>query len=405
MPAFPLEEERDDVEDWIRCFRDQMEMRRREIRRRRRREAREALVEGLGEEGIASRVQQLSEADDGDAEEESCGFEGPAMDVVIMVEDGTGDHCAEGEDDDGRRRSRVIVGGAAVEYYKQARVGLLSYVVLREEFRGRGLSKRLHGEALSRLGALAGRHGAPDNDGPPLRAVFAETNTAAAGDVSPEQSLLRHASLHRLGYRLVKFPYAQPPLSTVDANASFDDIVLLVYFPFDGREQLRRIESAGDDGDEARSSGEPMGRYCAWFLEGRRGGGDGGNGDDSNGSDDTVRMDVDVPFRYVEDFYQSVFGYDSERGDGRNGDEGIPDYRAAEYYQLAHWFVHDRRTRSEHVEVSLRSPSPWEDCKGGLTLEWKEWQDSSRRRLPLPIASSPPLRAAERKWSAAEAAA
>ena len=57
MPAFPLEEERDDVEDWIRCFRDQMEMRRREIRRRRRREAREALVEGLGEEGIASRGQ------------------------------------------------------------------------------------------------------------------------------------------------------------------------------------------------------------------------------------------------------------------------------------------------------------------------------------------------------------
>ena len=49
----------------------------------------------------------------------------------------------------------VIIGGTAVEYYKESCVGLLSYIVLHDDFRGHGLAAHLHKEALSGLKRLA----------------------------------------------------------------------------------------------------------------------------------------------------------------------------------------------------------------------------------------------------------
>ncbi|KAL9179715.1 hypothetical protein ACHAXT_009005 [Thalassiosira profunda] len=417
-PAFPLEEERDALDDWLECFAAQRRMRRARWRREK---------DEVGRE-------------ENEGTEEREGLEGPAMDVILMVRDGreeegageetwqnggpsllrsqssgfgglyapaeealngdiigSGSHHREprrgssffGEigasipeeekarsprqrrtmvGDDGEEEKKddkegdtekseeegdrsleecTVVGGAAVEYYPRSRVGLLSYVVLHSDCRGRGLAKPLHDEALARLEALAHRYYPSQSAEPTLRAVFAETNTAAAGDVAPEMALRRHRALYNLGYRLVHFPYAQPPLSTANVDAAFDDIVLLVYFPYE-RWQLR---DAGEDDLTAA-------RFCRWYLEWRR---REGRGEDDR-DDRAVAMDADVPFGYVEEFYRSVFG----DGGGRT-----PDYRAAEYYRLARWFARGRRGSSEGVAVSLCRPMPWEDCKEALRLEWK----------------------------------
>jgi len=240
------------------------------------------------------------------------------------------------------------------------------------------LSKLLHEEAMRKLDILSCNYCKNGNDEgttPPLLAVFAETNTPAAGDVSPEQSVIRHNALYNLGYRLVQFPYAQPPLTTEDLNGSFDEIVLLVYYPFrrDDVEAFLAKQSLNEASDyEISAKLDLLKRYCSWFHQ---------TANDKCNNFDTVQMDVHIPFRYVEDFYQSVFGYETDAGNGRNeGDDGIPDYRTADYYRLAYWFTHDRVSRNENSEdlgvtvpVSILSP-PWDDCKESLTSEWKEWE-------------------------------
>ena len=507
IPTFPLEEERDDIEDWFLCFRDQMKSRQYYLQQQHRHEIKAALTDGLGEVGIASAVQQMSNG--GVVDEEDCDFDGPAMDVILMIQDDNnsfdgdanentevvddgqffmkrsrtsllrsqsslygglytptstiseedgGANCDidASQNDDGSRSSSgldrkqpftmtqpnskssllsrqsslygglytpsidedkehheadddddavndtiantptkkpIIIGGAAVEYYRKSQVGLLSYVVLHSEFRGCGLAKYLHQEALVRLNKLANCYGRmpsslqqhkeellgeeSSHDRTMLKAVFAETNTPEAGDITPEQSLLRHKSLYNLGYRLAQFPYAQPPLTTEDVNASFDDIVLLVYFPFDTDEIGNSFMLNGDI--EANSNRDLVRRYCSWFIEETCG----NINKKSNGNNDTstVRMDINIPFQYVVDFYQSVFGYDSEEGEKNsdNGDDGgIPDFRTANYYKLAHWFTHnhDFSNNIQGVEVSLCHPAtPWEDCKDNLLIKYKEWTE------------------------------
>lgn len=397
IPTFPLEEERDDIDDWFECFRLQMKQRHQLHEQKLQDDIKQALTEGFKEEGIAEAVQKLSNItidDDGE-------FDGPAMDVVLMILD-------DGSDDDNnddsnnevtitnatgrfprRRSSRIrmslhgglyappksvqndnktiIIGGAAVEYYKQSRVGLLSYVVLRDSFRGCGLARYLHEEALSRLEHLSNVYGASfqkernrqSESKPLLQAVFAETNTAEAGDVTPEQSLLRHNSLYNLGYRLVSFPYAQPPLTTDDVDGSFDDIMLLTYFPFDGN-TLRSARKSGEDSTTMR--------HCQWFSQQK---------DLSEVTENmsSTQMNVNIPFLYVEDFYQSVFGYDTTDDDSEATQvEGIPDYHTAKYYKLAHWFTRHRLGNgSGSVGVSLDRP-PWNDCKENLGNEFDESQ-------------------------------
>jgi GNAT superfamily N-acetyltransferase len=346
VTTFPLEEERDDIEDWFQCFHFQMK----QIRWKQQ-----------GRENI--QVQELSD-------EEKLLLQGNAMDVVIMIADNAGDNItssapkrqldhqlssfaglyAPNTSDSSRTISSkpTIIGAAAVEYYKESRVGLLSYIVLHPDFRGQGLAAPLHKEALSRLTRLSSLYATAKECQPLLQAVFAETNTAAAGDVTPEQSLLRHKSLNKLGYRLVNFPYAQPPLSTKDVDASFDDLLLLVYY------------SVGDEVTEDHAQ-----KYFPWHQ----------NSSDTK----SVKLDVSIPFRFVEDFYKSVFGYNSveeKNLSNRDDIDGIPDYRTAKYYKLAEWFFR-HKCNTGLVEVELCSP-PWEDCKETLYLEMADWIQNSK---------------------------
>ena len=412
IPTFPIDEERDDICDWIKYLRKQM------IERQQQR-ASKAVGGGTtatSEEGeIQSGINKL--------------------DVILMVHDSGdfNDDDANKRDDDGKyvfsrcnntsnqqllrsdmndwesRRigqgSKIkIMGAATMEYYKNSQVGLIGYIVLHDNYRGRGLGKVLHEEALIRMGMLANKYGGHISVGEtgtfksPLRAIFAETNTPTAGDITPAQCLQRHMTLYNLGYRLVKFPYAQPPLNREDVNSSFDDILLLVYFPYHDKESYR-YDDHNDVELERKSKRELMMRYCPWILgEEVNRTKDGSNYDDhSNG---IVRMRVDIPFNFVDEFYRITFLYDSSDSDTSSSEEEeeeddddqcskenseeemmIPDYHTANYYKLAHWFTHHHQQEREFsegaVEISLFPPStkPWEDCKEILWPEWKEWQE------------------------------
>jgi len=206
IPTFPLEEERDDIEDWLECFSMQMKLRHRRLEMKEEMEIKRVLTEKLGEEGIASKVQTFSI--NKEEEEDDCEFDGPAMDVILMVLDDsngndgashylpkqnstsssllsrqsslygglytpTVDELKEEQQvrndimiSSGEQQNQIIIGGAAVEYYKQSRVGLLSYVVLHSEYRGCGLAKYLHQEALSRLDKLSRCYGTSLLQGP-----------------------------------------------------------------------------------------------------------------------------------------------------------------------------------------------------------------------------------------------
>eukprot|EP00984_Skeletonema_dohrnii_P005449 scaffold1913_cov151-Skeletonema_dohrnii-CCMP3373.AAC.6 len=398
IPNFPIEEQRDDIDDWLECFRLQMKQRHQLHKQKQQEDAKQALTEVIQEEGIVEEVQKLSHAtiaDDGE-------FDGAAMDVVLMIldegydgDDSNNDVTtanttgrfsrressrirmsmygglyAPKSDQDAKSYSNgnkpVIIGGAAVEYYKKSRAGLVSYMVLRDEFRGCGLTRYLQEEALSRLENLANVYGASfqkernrqSESTTLLQAVFAEANTAEAGDVSPEQILQRHNSLYNLGYRLVSFPYSQPPLTTEDVDGSFDENVLLTYFPFD--ENTVRT---------ARNVGEYSMRYCQWFSQQEA------SSDAVTESRSSTQMNVVIPFLYVEDFYQRVFGYDtSNDSEAKKVKDGIPipDYRTAKYYKLVHWFTRHRKGNgSGSVNVSLDRP-PWNDCKEIIGNEYKE---------------------------------
>ena len=336
IPTF-ASSQRDDINDWYECFRIQIKLHGHRIYKRRQQDIKDALTNGLQEEGVASKIQQFAYYNDIEEELSECN---PVMDVILMVVDDKG---AE------ENSKHHIIGGAVVEYYKQSRVGLLSYIVLHKQYRGHGRAKPLHDEALSQLDVLANNHGTDNIEGelsshdsnsrPKLQAIFAETNTVAAGDVTLEQCLIRHKSLYNLGYRLVHFPYAQPPLSTKDVDASFNDIVLLVYFPMND-DQLKQNDLYNT---------EVMRRYCQWFLE---------KDIENNTNPQTAQMNVDIPFSFIEEFYQVVFGF--------NTDDGLPDYHTSEYYCLAKRFSAQNRL----VDVSLCKPSiPFEDCKQTLLVE------------------------------------
>ena len=93
-------------------------------------------------------------------------------------------------------------------------------------------------------------------------------------------------------------------------------------------------------------------------------------------------MDVNIPFLYIEDFYKSVFGYDRDETSSETlaqvgKEDGIPDYRTAKYYKLAHWFTHHRLDNgSGGVVVDIGRP-PWNDCKEILQIEFEEMQIST----------------------------
>jgi len=112
----------------------------------------------------------------------------------------------------------------------------------------------------------------------------------ATGDATPEQSLLRHNSLYNLGYPLVLSPYAQPPLTTDDVDGSFDDIMMLLsYFPFDEQtvRNARNVSEYSKPSQQKALNDEVLENSSA------------------------LEMNVHILFISVKNFYESVFGYET----------------------------------------------------------------------------------------------
>jgi hypothetical protein len=263
IPNFPLEDERDDLEDWVFCLEP-------------------------------AKKEQM------DAEH------GPSMDVLILV---------------GARKNNndnVIIAGIAFEYYRQAQTGLLSYMVVADEFRRLGILRSLHPVALEAMQQLhhvsiqyQRRHSNGTNTSltKKIKAIFAETNTVDAGDASPEVIKKRHKILHRLGYRHLKFPYVQPPLA--EDGDSFDDIMLLIHC------------------SNAKNSG----------------------------------IHTDILYNYVVDFFQSVSGYDNDN------------YKQHWYYKLVRWF------RKHNPKTEISGDLPWHDVTEELhcAMESESQQEKPNR--------------------------
>jgi hypothetical protein len=170
IPNFPLDDERDDLEDWLMYLEP-------------------------------SRAKELN-------------ADSPTMDVLILT--------IQIND------TISILGGIAFEYYPLSHAGLLSYMVISTDYRRLGVLGTLHPVFCHAMQAL---HQDYTQTGTKISAILAETNTATAGDVPPEVARKRHEILFRLGYRLLAFPYVQPPLAPDEE--SFDDIMLLVYMGSD----------------------------------------------------------------------------------------------------------------------------------------------------------------------------
>lgn len=120
-------------------------------------------------------------------------------------------------------RGRTIMGGIVVEYYPMCHCGLVSYFVVHESFRRRGLLKQLveRGCALMHSDAVAHR-------GTPCAAIFAETNRLGVRDGVMEPAE-RHRIFYSLGFQLVEHAYTQPPVSPTKAPCA--DLLLAVYCP------------------------------------------------------------------------------------------------------------------------------------------------------------------------------
>ncbi len=189
IPNFPLEEERDDLEDWLYCL----------------------------DPTKRSHTPGTNPY--------------PNMDVLLLVKN-------ESQSTNDIETKTTIVGGVAFEYYKQAQCGLLSYMVVPKEFRRLGVMKSLHPVACQAMQLLHQEHTKDTNNS--IRAIVAETNTPDAGDVPPAVIRKRHEILYQLGYRHLKFPYIQPALAE-DAD-SFDDIILLIYAPDDSNKSDDKAE-------------------------------------------------------------------------------------------------------------------------------------------------------------------
>lgn len=285
IPNFPLEDERDDLEDWVWCFDPSMQ-------------------------------------DGGEDEKEDESKLNPYFDVLILVlvsdrtdEDGPGHLPAD---------SVTILGGIAFDYFRQAQTGLLSYMVVSDDFRRLGIVKAIH--PIACLGMQTFHQisntdeGAPAHTSrsPTIRAILAETNTVDAGDAPTATIRKRHEILYRLGYRHLKFPYVQPPLN--EGEDTFDDIMLLVYV-----------------------------------------------GDRETGTDDSAKIfDSKILYDYVVDFFHSITGYDRCTFEGHW------------YFRLVDWYAQRNPT------TEIASMLPWEDITEAVQRAMEDDQKLRPDTEPLP---------------------
>ena len=220
IPHFPLENERDELIDWIYCL-DPLE--------------------------ISNHDEEAKQ--------------GPEMDLILCLCDtfSTGDMTESNQP--------LILAGVAFEYYKQAEVGLVSYVTTAKSFQKNGIMKALHPIAVDALKQLHCQCYYEQKGMLPVRrikAILAETNTVDAGDATKVEIRNRHRALFSLGYRSVDFPYVQPPLGT--EMDTFEDTILLAY----------------------QGTDETKPWFPNWYIS------------------------SSIPFDFVADFAKSVFGYADE---------------------------------------------------------------------------------------------
>jgi GNAT superfamily N-acetyltransferase len=116
----------------------------------------------------------------------------------------------------------TIVGGVTIEHYRAADCGLLTYVAVAPDARGRQVGKRLVAEARAALHKMAGS--VP---------MFAETERYcdAADDAERAATVTRQRQLARLGAELLAFDYVMPPLRPESQPHSLH---LLVFGPDPG---------------------------------------------------------------------------------------------------------------------------------------------------------------------------
>jgi len=101
-------------------------------------------------------------------------------------------------------REGKVIGGATVEYYRQADAGLLTYLAIAEDYREKGLSRRLVDAAHKALAAIASKS----------TLLFAETEKFDDTAEEDERAALirRHRRLDALGAYAIDFDYVMPPL-------------------------------------------------------------------------------------------------------------------------------------------------------------------------------------------------
>lgn len=290
VPFFPLEEERDELDDWIYLF------------------------EGEG----ATAAHNVDDNSETAETTTTLPLQGPTMDIILLLCDFNADLSKSGED-------IIIIAGVVFEYYQHAQLGLISYMTCHTNYRRNGIMKQLHPLAIEALEYLHNmfsqqnhiRNGQKKQQQDhtlsyhgKIRAVFAETNTIDASDASEEEIINRHKALYSLGYRLLDFPYIQPPLGT--EKNSFDDIMLLVY---------KDQGNSENNGDVLSSS-----------------------------------ISSDIPFDYVVDFFKSVFGFEDEA------------YKNHWYYKLSKWF------KKTHPITTIRRDLQWNSSLQKYQQEYEQSQ-------------------------------
>ncbi len=114
-----------------------------------------------------------------------------------------------------------ILAGCYYEYYDKSQSGLLTYIVVSEFAKGRGLSKILMSEIQSQL-KLYHKN---------VNALFAESNSDKVDEKKDVMNpKLRRQILNKLGFFYLDFDYIQPPLSKDSSKCK--DLLLGVHKDF-----------------------------------------------------------------------------------------------------------------------------------------------------------------------------
>jgi hypothetical protein len=131
-----------------------------------------------------------------------------------------------------------VLGGNVLEYYPRSKCSLMSFIVVHDRERRRGLGKILTEEGYEIV-----NHDAQERDGlPHCKAYFAETNNpdVVSEDQDSMSPVIRLSVLQRLGFHRCVFDFIQPPL-TPDQRAC-SNLLLCVYLRNLPHDRIHRAE-------------------------------------------------------------------------------------------------------------------------------------------------------------------